>query len=169
MPNKLVVIINSLKVPKIKKILLYEMTFHVTNYSCLQNPVLCPLKSGFCACCHHISTGLYTLNTELGAVCWNEAPFLEVFWIAHCKKESWVAYCGKEKGVVPNLPALPRLLLNVMYYRTWIPNPYYYNVKFIQLGKLYVVKHNCVTWGVFNDYIMDNYMFRPVLAIFRLS
>jgi len=36
-------------------------------------------------------------------------------------------------------------------------------------GKLYVVKHNCVTWGVFNDYILDNYMFRPVVAIFRLS
>jgi len=36
-------------------------------------------------------------------------------------------------------------------------------------GKLYVVKHSCVTWGVFNDYIMDNYMFRHVLAIFRLS
>ena len=39
----------------------------------------------------------------------------------------------------------------------------------VKLGKLYVVKHNCGTWGVFNDYIMDNYMFRPVLAIFRLS
>jgi len=39
----------------------------------------------------------------------------------------------------------------------------------VKLGKLYVVKHNCVTRGVFNDYIMDNYMFRPVLAIFRLS
>ena len=35
--------------------------------------------------------------------------------------------------------------------------------------KLYVVKHNYITWGVFNDYIMDNYMFRPVLTIFRLS
>jgi len=33
----LVVIINSLKVPKIKKILLYEMKFLVPNYSCLQN------------------------------------------------------------------------------------------------------------------------------------
>ena len=32
-----------------------------------------------------------------------------------------------------------------------------------KLGKWYVVKHNCVTWGVFNDYIMNNYMFRPVL------
>ena len=40
MRNKLVVIIYSLKVPKIKKILLYEMKFLVPNYSCLQNPWL---------------------------------------------------------------------------------------------------------------------------------
>ena len=40
MTNKLVVIINSLKVPRIKKILLYEMKFLVPNYSCLQNPWL---------------------------------------------------------------------------------------------------------------------------------
>jgi len=43
---------NSLKVPKIKKILIYEIKFLVPNYSCLQNhwlggyrpqiPVLCP-------------------------------------------------------------------------------------------------------------------------------
>jgi len=33
MTSKLVVIINSLKVPKIKKILLYEMKFLVPNYS----------------------------------------------------------------------------------------------------------------------------------------
>jgi hypothetical protein len=52
MTDNLVVIINSLKVPKIKKILLYEMKFLVPNYSCHQNPwlggyrpqipVLCP-------------------------------------------------------------------------------------------------------------------------------
>ena len=36
--DKFVVIINSLKVPKIKKILLNEMKFLVPNYSCLQNP-----------------------------------------------------------------------------------------------------------------------------------
>ena len=36
MTNKLVVIINILEVPKIKKILLYEMKFLVPNYSCLQ-------------------------------------------------------------------------------------------------------------------------------------
>jgi len=35
MTNKLVVIINSFKVPKIKKILLYEMKFLVPHYSCL--------------------------------------------------------------------------------------------------------------------------------------
>jgi len=40
MTNKLVVIINSLNVTKIKKILLYEMKFLVQNYSCLQNPWL---------------------------------------------------------------------------------------------------------------------------------
>jgi len=39
MTNKLVVIINNLKVPEIKKILLYEMKFLVPNYSCLQNPL----------------------------------------------------------------------------------------------------------------------------------
>ena len=53
MTNKLVVIINGLKVPTIKKILLYEMKFLVPNYSCLQirglplpDPrSLCPLSS----------------------------------------------------------------------------------------------------------------------------
>ena len=40
MTNKLVVIINSLKVPKIKKTLLYEIKFLVPNYSCLESPCL---------------------------------------------------------------------------------------------------------------------------------
>jgi len=40
MTSKLVVVINSLKVPKIKKTLLYEMKFLVRNYSCLRNPRL---------------------------------------------------------------------------------------------------------------------------------
>ena len=43
MTNKLVVIINSLQVSKIKKILLYEMKFLVPIYGCLQN--LC--KGGY--------------------------------------------------------------------------------------------------------------------------
>ena len=38
MTNKLVVIVNSFKVLKIKKIVVYEMKFLVPNYSCLQNP-----------------------------------------------------------------------------------------------------------------------------------
>jgi len=38
MTNKLVVIVSGFKVPKIKKILLYEMKFLAPNYSCLQNP-----------------------------------------------------------------------------------------------------------------------------------
>ena len=55
MTNKLVVFVNSLKVTKIKKILLYEMKFLVPNYSSLQNLTrrltppdprsLCPLSS----------------------------------------------------------------------------------------------------------------------------
>jgi hypothetical protein len=56
MTNKLVVIINSLKVPNIKKILLYEMKFRVPNYSLPPEPLtrgltptdprsLCPLSS----------------------------------------------------------------------------------------------------------------------------
>ena len=36
MTNKLVVVTNSLKLPKIKKMLLYKMKFLVPNYSCLQ-------------------------------------------------------------------------------------------------------------------------------------
>jgi len=39
MTNKLVVIVNSLKVPKIKNILLCEMKFLVPNYSCPPEPL----------------------------------------------------------------------------------------------------------------------------------
>jgi len=38
MTNKLVVVINNLKVPKIKKLLRYEMKFVIPNYGCSQNP-----------------------------------------------------------------------------------------------------------------------------------
>ena len=52
----MIVIINSPKLPKIKKLSLYEMKFIVSNYSCLQNPPtrglpspdprsVCPLSS----------------------------------------------------------------------------------------------------------------------------
>ena len=39
MTNKFAVVINILKVPKMKKMLLYEMKFLVPNYSCLQQPL----------------------------------------------------------------------------------------------------------------------------------
>jgi len=62
MTNKLVFIINSLKVPKTKKILLYEMKFLVPNYSCLQNPWLR-------GCCPQIPV-LSVLNW----ICWTPPP-----------------------------------------------------------------------------------------------
>ena len=71
MTNKLVVIINSLKVPKIKKILLYEMKFLVPNYSCLQNPSL----GGYRPC-----------SSVLNWVCWNPPTPLE--------QNSWVRQCA---------------------------------------------------------------------------
>jgi hypothetical protein len=58
MTNKLVVIINSLKVPKIKKTLLYELKFLVPNYSCLQNPWL----GGYCPQIHVVSVLCPPLN-----------------------------------------------------------------------------------------------------------
>ena len=62
MTNKLVVIINSLKVPKIKKILLYEMKFLVPNYSCLQNPWLGGYRPQI------------SVLSVLNWICWNPPP-----------------------------------------------------------------------------------------------
>jgi len=62
--NKLVVIINSLKVPKTKKILLYEIKFLVPNYSCLQNPWL-----GATAPRSPLS-----LSSVLSWICWTPPP-----------------------------------------------------------------------------------------------
>ena len=64
MTNKLVVIINSLKVPKIKKILLYEMKFLVPNYSCLQN-----LWLGATA-----PRSPFSVSSVLNWLCWNLPP-----------------------------------------------------------------------------------------------
>jgi len=65
MTNKLVVIINSLKVPKIKKILLYEMKFLGRNYSCPPEP----LTRGPTA------PQIPFLSTVLNWICWT--PSLE--------------------------------------------------------------------------------------------
>ena len=77
MTNKLAVIVNSHKVQKIKKILLYEMKFLVPNYSCLQNPWLgvyrpqIPFLSVLCP-------QLNLLNTP--------PPPEQNSWVRHCKE-----------------------------------------------------------------------------------
>jgi len=69
MTNKLVVIINSLRVSKIKKLLLYEMKFLVPNYSCLQNPWL----GGYCPQIPFLSV--------LNRICWT--PSDQNSWVRH--------------------------------------------------------------------------------------
>jgi hypothetical protein len=61
---------NSSKVPKIKKILLYEMKFRVPNYSCLQDPWL----GGY----HPQIPILSVLNW----ICWTSAE--QYSWVRHC-------------------------------------------------------------------------------------
>jgi hypothetical protein len=72
MTNKLVVIMNSLKVPQIKKILLHKMKFLVPNYSCLQNPWL----------------GGYRLQIPVLSL--SSTEFVEP---PPPKKNSWVRHC----------------------------------------------------------------------------
>ena len=64
MTNKLVVIINSLKVPKIEKILLYEMKFIVPKYGCLQNPWI----GGYAP------RSPFSLSSALNWICWTPPP-----------------------------------------------------------------------------------------------
>jgi len=68
--NKLVVIMNSLKVPKVKKILLYEIKFLVPNYSCLQNPWL----GGYCP--------QIPILSVLNWICWTPPPE-QYSWVRH--------------------------------------------------------------------------------------
>ena len=86
----MVVIINSLKVPKIKKILLYEMKFLVRNYSCLQNPWL----GGYCPQIPALSVPYPQLNLL------NPAPPNKITGYAHCwtshVMESFQVYCNCE-------------------------------------------------------------------------
>ena len=71
MTNKLAVIINNLKVPKIKKILLDEIKFRVPNYSCLQNPWLGGYRPQIPFC----------LSSVLNWICWT--PPEQNSWIRH--------------------------------------------------------------------------------------
>ena len=70
MTNKLVVVINSLKVPKIKKILRYEMKFLIPNYSCLQNPCLVGYRQQI------------PVLSVLKWICWTPSPE-QNSWVRH--------------------------------------------------------------------------------------
>jgi len=70
MTHKLIVIINSLKLPKIKKILLYEMKFLVPNYNCQQNPWL----GGYCL-------QIPVLSVLNWICCWT--PPKQNSWVCH--------------------------------------------------------------------------------------
>ena len=88
--NKLVVIMNSLKVPKIKKILLYETKFLAPNYSCLQNPWL----------------GGYRLQIPVLSVLCPQMNLLNPpprknSWVRHWVK---VKVCGGSRGLVKDEP-----------------------------------------------------------------
>jgi hypothetical protein len=84
MTNKLVVIINSLKLPKIKKILLYERKLLVPNYSCLQNPWLGGYRPQI------------PVPSILNWICWTPPP----------KKKSWVCHWLKPVSVVSCVKAV---------------------------------------------------------------
>jgi hypothetical protein len=75
MTNKLVVIINSLKVKKIK-ILLYGMKFLVRNYSCLQNPWLGGYRPQIPVLCPQLNM-------------LNPPPPEQDSWVRH-----WSVWCG---------------------------------------------------------------------------
>ena len=70
MTDKLVVIIKCLKVPKFKKLLLYEMKFLVPNYSCLQNPWLGGTAPRF--------------PFSLPSTEFVEPPLQQNSWVRHC-------------------------------------------------------------------------------------
>ena len=76
MTNKLVFIINSLKVTKMKKILLYEMKFLIPNYSCLQNPWL----GGYRPPPHR---SVFSLSSVLNWICWTPSPHEQNSWVRH--------------------------------------------------------------------------------------
>ena len=85
MTNKLVVILDSLKVPKIKKLLLYEMKFLVTNYSCLPESLTTGLPPTHpCFLCSQLNLLNPNLPRKNSSVChWksHEVVLTVVSWI----------------------------------------------------------------------------------------
>ena len=98
MTNKFVIIINSLKVPKIKKILLYEMKFLVPNY---QKPWL----GGY----RHQIPVLSVLNW----ICWHPPPPEQNSWVRRCSililfvPQIWSLGVKVEDSVVTLLDSIP--------------------------------------------------------------
>ena len=84
--NKLSVIINSLKLPKIKKILLYEMKYLVPNYNCLQNSWL----GGY-----HPQIPVLSVLTW---ICWT--PPKQNSWVCHCHDCSISAVQGHNERLL---------------------------------------------------------------------
>jgi hypothetical protein len=110
MTNKLVIIIYSLKVPKIKKILLYAMKFLVPNYSCLQNPWLGGYRPQIPV--------LFVLCLQLNLL----KPTEQNSWVRH-----WVA--GSSCSVVTSVntcyrPPWSRHLAHVQSKVTWHRRPH---------------------------------------------
>ena len=94
MINKLVVIINSLKVPKIKKILLYEMKFLVPNYSCLQNhwqggyrPQI-PVLSVFCSQLNFLNAPPPPTNKFPGYATDDRTSLIHTWMFEMCRRDT---------------------------------------------------------------------------------
>jgi len=99
---------NSLKVPKIKKLLLHEMKFLVPNYSCLQNPWLggyCPQISILCPLS---STEFVELRPRQNSwvrhwmklvVSFTQTPGIECKEAVRAPQSVWI--CGEEKNLLP--------------------------------------------------------------------
>jgi hypothetical protein len=126
--------------------------------------------------------GTYMLNTELGAVCYSTSPYpsFEVLWVVGLLQVGIVrreegrgaqVVCIRNtvrisRGRKANLPALPRLLLNVMYCRTWIPYPYYWNVKFIKFENIFLIKRAFYT---FRTHVVNSLHMLTFLSVFYLQ
>jgi len=100
------------------------------------------------------------INIELFASCW-----FSLFTLLSFKFDMIHLWCSARLSFLSYFHYCtdPVTLLN----GNWLEDVYI--VQRWLSWKIVCSPTHCVTWGVFNDYIMDNYMFRPVLAIFRLS
>ena len=85
---------NSLKVPKIKKILLYEMKFLIPNHSCLQKPWLgghrpqIPVLSVLCPQLNLLNPRTKFLGTPLMHIRYINQCWCLHYWLRACKPQS---------------------------------------------------------------------------------